>query len=186
MCLHPIFFVLYLMQLHELSTAEYAARHQQYIQAVHSDYTLVEELEISLHRFIKFVQNIPLDKFDYRYADGKWTIKEIIQHLMDAERIFAYRALRFARNDKTELPGYDENAFAFHINPLANTRKLPEMLTEFTLIRQSSIALFQSLTADELKRGGIASQAFTSVRAIGFIIIGHQNHHQHIFEERYL
>lgn len=174
------------MHVNELTTAEYSSHYTTYIQLVSSEYNLVEELEISLHRFIKFVQNIPLDKFDYRYADGKWTIKEIIQHLMDAERIFAYRALRFARNDKTELPGYDENAFAFHINPRANTRKLPEMLSEFTLIRQSSIALFQTFTPDELKRGGIASQATSSVRAIGFIIIGHQNHHQHIFEARYL
>jgi hypothetical protein len=184
---HPIFFTLWSpMHVNELTTAEYSSHYTTYIQLVSSEYNLVEELEISLHRFIKFVQNIPLDKFDYRYADGKWTIKEIIQHLMDAERIFAYRALRFARNDKTELPGYDENAFAFHINPRANTRKLPEMLSEFTLIRQSSIALFQTFTADELKRGGIASQATSSVRAIGFIIIGHQNHHQHIFEARYL
>ena len=174
------------MHVNELTTAEYSSHYTTYIQLVSSEYNLVEELEISLHRFIKFVQNIPLDKFDYRYSDGKWTIKEIIQHLMDAERIFAYRALRFARNDKTELPGYDENAFAFHINPRANTRKLPEMLSEFTLIRQSSIALFQTFTPDELKRGGIASQATSSVRAIGFIIIGHQNHHQHIFEARYL
>lgn len=174
------------MHVNELTTAEYSSHYTNYIQLVSSEYNLVEELEISLHRFIKFVQNIPLDKFDYRYSDGKWTIKEIIQHLMDAERIFAYRALRFARNDKTELPGYDENAFAFHINPRANTRKLPEMLSEFTLIRQSSIALFQTFTPDELKRGGIASQATSSVRAIGFIIIGHQNHHQHIFEARYL
>lgn len=105
---------------------------------------------------------------------------------MDTERIFTYRALRFARLDQTELPGYDENAYASVVNPKANTRKLQEMLTEYTLIRQSSLALFQTFSAEELQRGGIASETFMSVRAIGFILIGHQNHHQRIFEERYI
>ena len=184
--MHPIFFTLIFMNVHELPSSEYAAHYKTYVQTVSNEYNLLEELEISLHRFIKFVQNIPLDKFDYRYAEGKWTIKEMIQHLMDSERVFAYRALRFARNDQTELPGYDENAFAIAVNPKANTRKLQEMLTEYTLIRQSSLALFQTFSAEELHHGGIASQAFMSVRAIGFILIGHQNHHQRIFEERYL
>lgn len=174
------------MNIKDLSTAEYSPFQATYIQKVSDEYTLQEELEISLHRFIKFVQNIPLDKFDYRYAEGKWTIKEIIQHLMDTERIFTYRALRFARLDHTELPSYDENAYATVVNPKANTRKLQEMLTEYTLIRQSTLALFQTFSAEELHRGGIASEAFVSVRAIGFILIGHQNHHQRIFEERYL
>ena len=174
------------MYVHELTPTEYSTFYSPYVQSVSDEYNLVEELEISLHRFIKFVQNIPLDKFDYRYAAGKWTIKEIIQHLMDAERIFAYRALRFARNDQTELPGFDENAFALHTNPRAAVRKLPDLLTEYTLIRQSSIALFNTFTDEELKRGGIAAEAFISVRAIGFVLIGHQNHHQRIFEERYL
>ncbi len=174
------------MNIKDLPAAEYASFHSTYVQTVSDEYSLLEELEISLHRFIKFVQNIPLEKFDYRYAEGKWTIKEIIQHLMDTERIFTYRALRFARLDHTELPGFDEDAYASVVNPKANTRKLQEMLTEYTLIRQSSMALFQTFSAEELQRGGIASQSFVSVRAIGFILIGHQNHHQSIFEERYI
>jgi hypothetical protein len=105
---------------------------------------------------------------------------------MDTERIFTYRALRFARMDQTQLPGYDEDAYALVVNPKANKRKLQEMLTEYTLIRQSTLALFQTFSTTELLQGGIASDAYMSVRAIGFILIGHQNHHQHIFEERYL
>jgi hypothetical protein len=174
------------MNINELSTNEYSTFYSTYVKTVSAEYTLLEELEISLHRFIKFVQHIPLEKFDYRYAEGKWTIKEIIQHLMDTERIFAYRALRFARMDQTHLPGFDEDAYALVVNPKANQRKLQEMLTEFTLIRQSTLALFQTFSEFELQQGGIASEAYISVRAIGFVLIGHQNHHQLIFEERYL
>ena len=94
------------MKPSDLKTEEFAGHYATYINQVSGEYTLVEELEISVHRLIKFVQNIPMDKFDYRYAEGKWTIKDILQHLIDTERIFAYRALRFARNDKTELPGF--------------------------------------------------------------------------------
>src|SRR3954471_3980980 len=91
--------IIHNMKPTDLNSDEFAGFYATYINQVSNEYTLVEELEISVHRLIKFVQNIPLDKFDYRYADGKWTIKDIIQHLIDAERIFAYRALRFARND---------------------------------------------------------------------------------------
>jgi uncharacterized damage-inducible protein DinB len=145
---------------------------------------LMEELEISLHDFIRFVQNIPMDKFDYRYAEGKWTIKEIIQHIIDTERIFAYRALRISRNDLTPLPGFDENIFAE--NTSANSRTIQDLLTEFSAVRQSNLLLFKSFSDEQFKRMGTASENPISVRAIGFILIGHQKHHQKIFKERYL
>src|SRR6476469_8860821 len=99
------------MKSSDLNTDEYASYFGTYIGQVSEEYTLIEELEISVHRFIKFVQNIPMDKFDYRYAEGKWTIRDIIQHIIDAERIFAYRALRFARKDQTPLASFDENTY---------------------------------------------------------------------------
>jgi len=99
------------MRVTDVRPDEYAGFYEAYIKQVTDEYTLLEELEISVHRFIKFVQNLPMDKFDYRYAEGKWTIKDIIQHLIDAERIFAYRALRFARRDKTPLPGFEEDDY---------------------------------------------------------------------------
>ena len=145
---------------------------------------LVEELEISVHRLIKFVQNIPMDKFDYRYAEGKWTIKDILQHLIDAERIFAYRALRFARNDKTKLAGFNENSFVENV--VANSRSIMDLLTELAVVRQATLSLFKSFSNEVLMRVGIASDNEISVRAIGFIIIGHQKHHQKVFLERYL
>jgi uncharacterized damage-inducible protein DinB len=154
-----------------------------YIKAA-GEVNLLEELEISLHDFIRFVQNLPLDKFDYRYAEGKWTIKEIIQHIIDTERIFAYRALRISRNDQTPLPGFDENDFAN--NTAAQTRGLQDLLTEFSAVRHSNLLLFKSFSDEQLLRVGIASEHSISVRAIGFILIGHQKYHQKVFEERYL
>lgn len=172
------------MKPSQLQPTEYASFYANYIAQVSEEYTLVEELEISLHRFIKFVQDIPMDKFDYRYAEGKWTIKDIIQHLIDAERIFAYRALRFARNDKTNLPGFEENDYVDEAN--ANARSIMDLLTELSSVRHSTLILFKSFSQEELMRIGTANDSPMSVRALGFVIIGHQNHHQRVFEERYL
>ena len=172
------------MKITDLQPNEYAAYYNTYLQLVDNEWSLTEELEISVHNFIHFVQNIPMDKHDYRYAEGKWTIKDIIQHLIDTERVFSYRALRFARNDSTELPGYDENLYAATAN--GSERKLQEMLTELALVRQSTIMLFKSFGEEALLRKGIASGNPATVRALGFIIIGHQNHHIKVFKERYL
>jgi len=172
------------MKPSQLQPNEFAGHFATYINQVSDEYTLTEELEISVHRFIKFVQNIPMDKFDYRYAEGKWTIKDIILHLIDAERIFAYRALRFARNDKTALPGFDENDYVDEAH--ADKRSLQDLLTELLIVRQGTLALFKSFSEEELLRIGTASNNPMSVRALGFTIIGHQNHHQRIFQERYL
>lgn len=172
------------MKSTQLNSNEYAPFYASYVAQVSDEYTLVEELEISLHRYIKFVQDIPMDKFDYSYAEGKWTIKDIIQHTIDAERIFAYRALRFARNDKTELPGYEEDDFANEAK--GNKRSIMELLTEFSAVRHATLLLFKSFNEEQLLQTGIASDNAMSVRALGFVIIGHQNHHQRVFEERYL
>ena len=171
------------MNASQLPIKEYAEYYFKYISVL-EEITLLEELEISLHDFIHFVQNIPMDKFDYRYAEGKWTIKEIIQHVIDTERIFAYRALRISRNDKTPLPGFDENDYID--NTEANSRSIQALLTEFSAVRHATIYLFKSFSSNQLERMGIASNAGVSVRAIGFIMIGHQKHHQKVFEERYL
>ena len=145
---------------------------------------LHEELEISLHEFIRFVREIPMEKHDFQYAPGKWKIKDIIQHLIDAERVFSYRALRIARNDKTPLPGFEENDFANEAD--GGRRTIQDLLTEYATLRHSTMQLFRSFTDEELIRVGTASGKPISVRAIGFIIIGHLKHHQQVFVERYL
>jgi len=172
------------MKVTVLTSGEYAPFYASYIAQVSDEFTLMEELEISVHRLIRFVRDIPMDKYDYRYAEGKWTIKDILQHLIDAERIFAYRALRFARNDKTELPGFEENDYAAIAD--GDKRSIMDLLTELAVVRQATLSLFKTFKEEQLLRSGIASNNNMSVRALGFVIIGHQNHHQRIFQERYL
>lgn len=168
----------------DLQPTEYAPYYGTYIETISNEYTLIEELEISVHRLVKFVQDIPMDKFDYRYAEGKWTIKDILQHLIDAERIFSYRALRFARNDKTDLASFEENNYAKEAD--ANSRSVMNLLTELLAVRQSTLALVNSFSDEQLLHTGIVSNHLISVRALLFLIIGHQNHHQNVFEKRYL
>lgn len=165
-----------------LSKNEYPDIYSIYIDLMPNAH-LIEELEISLHDFIRFVQNTPMDKFDFRYSEEKWTIKEIIQHLIDTERILSYRALRFARNDKTVLHGFDQNEYAKNTN---SDRSIQDLLTELSAVRHSTLYLFKSFKEEQLLEVGNAAGYNFSVRAIGFIIIGHMKHHQKIFKERYL
>lgn len=171
------------MNSNQLPVNEYSQFNATYINAL-ENVELLEELEISLHDFIRFVREIPMDKFDYRYAEGKWTIKDIIQHIIDAERIFAYRALRISRNDPTPLPGFEENDYVENTD--ANSRSIQELLTELSAVRHSNLLLFKSFSDEQLTRMGTASNHPISVRALGFLIIGHQKHHQKVFQERYL
>ncbi|TDP02940.1 DinB family protein [Flavobacterium sp. 245] len=171
------------MNSDQLLENEYSGGFATYIREA-GNVNLIEELEISLHNFIRFVQDIPMDKFDYRYAEGKWTIKDIIQHIIDCERIFAYRALRFSRNDKTALPSFEEDDYANNTD--SNKRSIQELLTEFSALRHSTLLFYKSLSEEQLKRIGTASNNQISVRALGFVVIGHQKHHQKVFEERYL
>lgn len=171
------------MKTSEVAPTEYADWYKNYIIEA-GEVDLIEELEISVHRLIRFVREIPMDKFDYRYAEGKWTIKDILQHIIDAERIFSYRALRFARKDQTPLPSFEENDYADIAN--GSQRSIQDLLTELAVVRQSTISLFKTFDDEALKRIGTASGNPMSVRALGFVIIGHQNHHQNVYQERYL
>ncbi len=119
-----------------------------------------------------------------RYAPGKWNLKEILGHLSDAERILATRALRFARGDASELPGFDEDAYVTASG--ATDRPLPDLITEFRHVRESSIALFDGLDAATHERRGVANGTLISVRAMGWVIAGHVEHHLSVIRERYL
>jgi len=172
------------MKLSQLNSNEYASYYETYIRQVSDEYTLIEELEISQHRLIKFVQNIPMDKFDYRYEEGKWTIKELLQHCIDTERIFCYRALCFARKESATLPGFDENKYTFISN--ANTRKWEEICKEMAAVRNSTTCLFESFTDEMLTQSGLANHSPVTVIAIGFACVGHLYHHKKVIEEKYL
>lgn len=120
---------------------------------------------------------------DKIYEPGKWTAKDIIQHLIDAERVFSYRAMRFARNDKTALPGFDENEFALTAG--ANKRNMEDLLNELKAVRQSTISLYKSFNKEMIMREGKSFSKDISVLAIGFTIVGHNVHHQKILKEHY-
>lgn len=145
---------------------------------------VLQALRISGHRMMEIVHSIPDAKKDFRYADGKWTIREVLCHLIDTERIFAYRALRFARNDKTNLHSFDENAYALHLN--ATGRSMGKIADEMQHVRRSTIDLFESFNEDMLARKGSANNHEISVVAMGFVTAGHEIHHGKILKERYL
>jgi hypothetical protein len=132
----------------------------------------------------EFFHAIPEEKWDHRYAEGKWSIKEMMQHLIDAERIFSYRALTFARKDKTHIPGFEENDYAK--NSEADRRSKQALLEEWRSVNISSQKLFESFSEEQLEQEGVANESPIYVRGIGFILCGHAIHHMGVVKERYL
>ncbi len=127
---------------------------------------------------------IEAEKASTSYAPGKWTIKELVQHCIDAERIFCYRALCFARKETTSLPGFDENQYA--ANSFANEREWESIIYEFFIVREATKTLFESFQTSSMQSSGIANGNESSVISIGFLILGHFQHHINIIKERYL
>ena len=171
------------MKSNELPKTEYSSFNATYINAL-DGISLIEGLEKGLHQMLSFLSTIPYEKLEFRYAEAKWTIKDILLHLIDAERIFAYRALRIGRRDSTPLPGFEENDYVSNAN--ANGRSLESLIEEFQLVRKSTLILFENFSDEQLAYLGTSSSHSISVRAIGFLISGHQNHHLKIIQERYL
>jgi uncharacterized damage-inducible protein DinB len=133
---------------------------------------------------VSFLKDIPKKKWNHRYAEGKWSVKEVVQHIIDAERVFAYRALCFARKDQTPLPPFDENIFA--ANSKADSRTKKDLIKELKTLQESSAQFFYSLDNEQLEQPGIASGKPTYVKGIAYILLGHALHHKKILEERYL
>jgi len=131
-----------------------------------------------------FFDSIPKDKEDFAYAPGKWTLKEMLQHIIDTERIFAYRALCIARHEKQSLPGFDENEYAS--NSHAATRRWESLVAELKLVRKSTEILFDSFSPETLQQSGVSNNNPVSVNALGFITVGHLYHHIEVIRERYL
>ena len=167
----------------DIALAEIDELSAYYLSLVVEERALVPELRKSGEETFQFLCDFPREKWEFRYAPGKWTPKETIQHLIDTERIFAYRALRFARGDTTPLPGFDMDQYA---GPsLANRRSWEALTTEYQLNRAATVALFQSFTEEMLVRTGSASGLEISVATWGFRIVGHDIHHGQILRERY-
>ncbi len=167
-----------------MKDTEYAPFYAPYIQAVDTNKSIVLNLEDSLQQANKLLNGINSEKELYQYAAGKWTIKEIVLHLIDAEMVFNYRALRFARNDKTALSGFEENDYVQNSN--ANSIDFKVLIHDLSDLRKSTINLYKNMDDEMLQRGGNASANFMSVRAIGYITSGHLLHHLQVIKERYL
>lgn len=162
---------------------EYLPYYGRYISLV-QDGDILELLSKQLDETLPLLRSIPQSQASFRYAPDKWSINELVGHLIDSERIFAYRALRFARNDQTPVPGYEQDDYVR--NASFNDWSLSELIDEFECVRRSTIFLFKHLNSDAWTRTGVANGSEASVRALAYIIAGHELHHRGILRSRYL
>ncbi|MBA3554882.1 MAG: DinB family protein [Gemmatimonadales bacterium] len=163
---------------------EYSTFVADYVGRIMDGEDILEVLAEQLDEVRGRLGRIDEARGEFRYAAGKWSIKEIVGHLSDAERIFAYRALRIARGDATPLPGFDENAYAPEVR--ADERTLADLTAEWSDVRRATLALFDHLPERAWERRGIASDKPVSVRALAYVVAGHVRHHLQVLEERYL
>jgi hypothetical protein len=160
-----------------------ATFYHNYIRQVPQDDHMTALRELG-NDFINVMKSIPAEKHDYAYASGKWTLKEVFQHVIDTERIMTYRALSFARQEQQSLPGFEENDYAAASK--AANRNWNEMIEEFTLVRRASEYLFKSFDSQQLNTDGISNNSPMYVLGLAFIVPGHCQHHLNVIKERYL
>lgn len=172
------------MQLKNIPGTEYANYFGLYVGKNNPDHTLDEALLASKAALVKLYLGLNEDQLHTGYAAGKWSLKEVVQHLIDTERVFAYRALTFARADVTRLPGFEQDDYV--ANSGGNERSLNDLLTEYQAVRMTTRLLFRSFSDEALVRSGTASTNTLSVRAIAYVIAGHDQHHLEIISDRYL
>ena len=156
---------------------------QRYLDLLPSENWLLE-MQNATNRTLEIYSNLSEEQGLFAYSEGKWTLKTLLEHLTDTEKIFQYRALRFARKDSTNLAGFDENLYAE--NGIANQLTLAELMEEFQIGRLSSLVFYTKLTPEQLQQSGTANENPISVETLGKLIVGHNLHHIKIIEERYL
>ena len=162
---------------------EYAPYYKGYVAQIESSdiYKYLVDNDKSVQ---EFYQSIPENKWDYSYGEGKWTIKEVLQHIIDTERIFAYRLLRIARGDESSMIGFDQNVYARNVD--CSNIAPEKLINEFQLVRHSTLAFLENLDESNWKNMGMASENPVSCRALAYLIAGHEKHHRIILKERYL
>ncbi|MGK0388327.1 MAG: putative damage-inducible protein DinB [Maribacter sp.] len=171
------------MKRSDIQSKEFHSYYSTYINLV-PEVEMVQALEKGLDNVIQFLERIPSEKFEYRYQENKWTIKEIIQHIIDTERIFSYRALRIAREDMTPLAGYEQNDY---VPPSkANRLSLDALISDYKSVRSATISLYKSLDSKMLENIGNANGNAMSARVVFCILAGHEIHHCNIIRDRYL
>ncbi len=161
---------------------EYAEYYGRYIEKV-PDGDIVEILSRQVEETVELLA-IPPERETYRYAAGKWSVREVVGHMTDVERVFALRALAFARKDPAALPSFEQDDYAATAG--AHERALPELADEYRKVRASNVAMFQSFTKEAWARAGVASGCTFTVRAVAWIVAGHELHHREVLETRYL
>lgn len=162
---------------------EYAPYYGRYIDLVQSD-GVIEVLDKQHDSTMALLRSVKDDRGGHRYAPGKWTVKEVIGHVIDTERVFGYRALRFARGDTTALPGFEQDDYVRMSN--ADRRSMLDLASELHHVRQGTLLFFKGLDEAALARRGVASGVEMSVRALAYVIAGHERHHVEILKSRYL
>ena len=164
------------------AASEHAPYYGKYTSLV-PDGPIVETLRTQMAETAALLAGVPAGREEHRYAAGKWSVKEVVGHLADTERVFAYRLLRFARSDETPLAGFDENTYvpagAF------GARTLRSLAEEFRAVREATLRLLEGLDERAMSRGGVASENAVTVRALAWIVAGHERHHVAILRERY-
>ena len=162
---------------------EFAPFYANYVNGV-PDGDVVDNLKQQAADLRTLLQGVDARQAEHRYAAGKWSVKEVLGHVSDSERIFAYRALRISRGDATPLATFDQDTYV--VNAQFGRRPLASLLAEFEAVRAATISLFQAMTDEESRRAGTASSAPVTARALAFISAGHERHHTRILRERYL
>jgi uncharacterized damage-inducible protein DinB len=162
---------------------DYQAYQQAYLDEIEGDDSL-KILRDQLKTTAEFIESIPDEKGTHTYAEGKWTIKQVIEHMIDTERIMAYRALCIARGEKQSLPGFEQDDYVNASN--SNNRKISNLLNEYKKVRESNITLFENFDENILSRRGVANGKPITVNAILFVIAGHEAHHLNILKAKYL
>jgi hypothetical protein len=162
---------------------DYSTYYETYIKLIEGE-DILKILNDQSKRTQDILNSFSEHRGNYRYAEGKWTVKEVVGHLLDTERVFAYRALCIARGEKKSLPGFDQDDYVKEGN--FNRRELFDLNYEFRLLRESNLLLFRTFTPDMLKLKGFANESSVTVLAILFMIAGHEKHHMNVLREKYM
>src|SRR5690606_588075 len=172
------------MNLSDVNPEEFSNNNGGYINLLPKDLELIKSFEDDYNTILELFQSIPLNKWDYKYAPEKWSLKELFQHMIDTERIFIYRCFRIARHDKTPLIGFEQDDYILPSE--ANKKSVDALREEFEAVRKNSLVLLKSLNDINLKFMGIVNRNPISARAAAFNIIGHNAWHIRLIYERYL
>ncbi|MFM2387500.1 MAG: hypothetical protein RL660_2257 [Bacteroidota bacterium] len=165
------------------SGTEHALYYDQYLQLIPDSPSILDQMKLNAKQLIATVKLLSEEQLLYRYQAEKWCIKDILVHMLDVERVMCYRAMRFCRQDKTALSFFDENAYA--VAAQAHKLSINKILKEYDLTRKHTLAFFNNLNAKQLTSSGVASNTPTSVRALAWIICGHEKHHMNVMAEKY-